>query len=626
MSLQAASEALREQAQGKGRFRVQMPLLRVPFSMVSRSTAIGDGEDALAFANDFIADPTVNLLIVLGEVGSGKSELLRQLAKGNGNREASPLPLLLDYAEMSKHLAASNGSQAITQSLERCSGKVATEFSDIVKSEPSRLLLLIDAFDEINIALHVNDTPPTPHVIPPFVHDGLKTVVAARQSLGASAEAMANVFERYPDISYQILELKPCDLDEVGRALEELADDQASVIHDYLRRDKHIQMSRVRRPLFLQMLMDLPPEMLEKEGGLSIWELYDRYVDVTLDTDIQRKVTLIPRESKRKILQNVAKDAFDRQVSRSEAQLEPSHVEQRVTEEINNPENRHWVEAPSGNEYDWVGDFNRSNHLLVDHPTSYARSTRQVEFVHQSLFEFFLTQHFATRFATDGSFGLEDDTHSVRAFDSLLPYFLRSQLGIHNEPHLEEELIRLVKSSESSNIDRLLGFFFLEDSPQILEALNDTDNAYRAYLHRAASQFESFFMQKVVRYQITLLDTGMGQALAYVSDARAREKDRDQDIEVHTFAAGQDPTEFLLARLENDRLQNAKPITVYRLGQFADSRAIKPLEMLRDNAMGKLDPCLDALIEEAIDSISSRGPAGGIFSQLRSIGRKDRSD
>lgn len=609
MSLNAISQALLAQAREQGNFRKPLPSLRVPCSVVSASGPRQDLDDALSFAREVIADPECNLLVVLGEVGSGKSELLRQLASQD-QLELDQVPLLLDYAEMAQHLNDDKGSQAISLRLTQCSSTAATEFTNLLASDPSRLLLLIDAFDEINVALHVNDAPPTPRTIEPFIRDGLKTVVAARQSLAASVEAMAETFDAHPDITYHILELGPCELEEVGKALAGLPASQADVIDDYLRRDEHIQMNRARRPLFLQMLMELPTHVLEEKGSLSIYELYDRYVNVALDRDIDRDVTLIPRNSKRRILQNVADEMFDRQLDRPEARLKPDDVKILVTKEIERDENKEWAAAPSGAGHDWVEDFNRSNHLTVESPATYAKSAREVTFVHQSLFEFFLTQHLAARFHDDGKFGLEDDTHSVRAFDSLLPYFFRSQLRIRSDSSLENDLVRLVQNTTTSNIDRLLGLFLLEDSPRILEVLKAISRSYAGFLHEAASQFDSFFMQKVVRYQLTLLDSDIGQALAYVSDVRRREKDKDQDIEVHTFAAGQGPTEFLMARLDNPRLRNARPITVYRLGQFGDERAVMPLKELKASLNGELDPCLGTLIDEAITRITTRERSG----------------
>jgi hypothetical protein len=215
------------------------------------------------------------------------------------------------------------------------------------------------------------------------------------------------------------------------------------------------------------------------------------------------------------------------------------------------------------------------------------------------VFEFFLTQHLVSEFSDHGAFGLKDDRHSVRAFDSLLPYFLRSRFGAGFR---EQELMRLARDRGTSHLDRLLCLFFLEDSPRIVDLLRE-DPSYRSFLSEAEWTFDSFFMQKMVRFQLCLLDQGIGRALAYVTDVRTREVDADQDIEVHTFAARQNPTDFLLARLNNAVLSNVHPIIVFRLGLFGDRRAVAPLKQYAENVV---DPLFRSLIDEALCRVEQR--------------------
>ena len=603
MSLSDASKALLTQAQERDSFHVPLPRLRVPCSVVSGDGSVEESDDALDVAERFVYSPSASLLVILGEVGSGKSELLRRLAQ-RAHQTEHPVPLLIDYADMAKHLTNGTGSNAIKTRLEAFSATAAEEFNTLIDTDPARAMLLIDAFDEINVSLHVNDAPPQAQSLLPFISERLKTVVAARRSLAASPAAMTSVFSGIANDAYLIVELQPCELEDVDKALGSLPEAQAEIMRDYLLRGEHIQMSRVRRPLFLQMLMDLPSDMLRDKDSFSIYELYDLYADVTLDRDILRKASIIPRLSKRRILQNIAQDMFDLQVEpkRASSRTQSHSGSSRRSSDRTTPTGL----APNGAGYNWTTISTTPITWWSSGAARWQRSHGRYVFVHQSMFEFFLTQHFATSFQTTGRFGLEDGAHSVRAFDSLLPYFLRSQFGLGKDPNLEAELVRMVTHPNTSNIDRLLGFFFLEDSPQIRKLLRSAEDTYRLFLHDAASKFDSFFMEKVVRYQLTLLDVGIGRALAYVTDARVREIDTDQDIEVHTFAAGQDPTEFLLARLGNPHLWTARPITVYRLGLFGDERAVAPLERLATELGPGSDPCLQALVNEAIEEIVGR--------------------
>ena len=545
--------------------------------------------------------------MVLGESGSGKSEFLRQIAQQISEPQR-PIPLLLDYADIAKPLAAGKVTEAICDRLAPLSQDAPTEFTALLNDDPSQTIVFIDAFDEINVSLHVDDPNPTPQSLYPLLEAQLRVVVAARRSLAASPEAFARAFAgadsplASDDPWYKILELSPCDLSDVYSALDKLPARQATVIREYLSHDTDIKMSRVRRPLFLRMLMNLPSEDLENGNTFSMYDLYDRFVNVVLDRDVDANRTAMPRDAKRQILREVAYDMFSAQVA-SETRPTPDTVRARVNAVVAASQSEDWAQAPK---YRWYDDFTRTNHLIVEERSALTRDVREVVFVHQSIFEFFLTRHFAVHFEEFGRFGLLDNHHSIRAFDSLLPYFLRSQFGISTHPGLEERLVQLVKDAATSNRDRLLGLFFLEDSQQILELLRYVGPNYTRFLQDAAQEFDSFFMAKVVRYQLALLDSGIGQSLAYVCDLRLTETEENHDMEVHAVAADERPTDFLLMRLTNVHLTNALPITIYRLGQFGTAEAIDPIHKRIAQLKEPVDPCLLALVEEAVNSIEHR--------------------
>lgn len=603
--LRETCRAMLLSAMSHDRFLVQIPTLRVPCSVYSADGGKRDGEDASDEVKGFIDNQAGNLLVVLGEFGAGKSRLLRRMAEAALDRD-DVLPILLDYSELASRLAVEPVFEAIRRRIESISPPAAAEFLELAARRPEQLMILIDAFDEVNHSADLDHLGADLRRLSPLLQGRVKVAVAARRSITANPDEFVRQLQNpsrargYGAASYTIMELGPCRIDEVHRALQPLSEQRASVVQRYLTTGRKLQMDRIRRPLFLRMLLELSGDLFGTTEPFSVYQLYEDFVATTVKRDFEEGRSAIPPDTKRRILQRVARDMFDAQSLRAEARLSSDDLHARVAEEIKRLSAGGMafsVKAPKS--HNWTEDFVKSNHLLVERSGSVANVTRDISFIHQSVFEFFLTQHFISEFSERGAFGLSDERHSVRAFDSLLPYFLRSRFGAGFR---EEEMVRLARDPKTSHLDRLLSLFFLEDNPSIVEILRQFPQ-YRSFLVEAEWTFDSFFMQKVVRFQLCLLDRGIGRALAYVTDLRTREVDADQDIEMHTFAARLSPTEFLLARLASDVLANVHPIVVYRLGLFGDRRALQPLNRYLGTSV---DPLFQSLITEAAARIESR--------------------
>lgn len=596
------SQDLLARATKRDNFLNRLPRLRVPCIVYSATGRQREIPDAIQVAKDFVRVRDNSLLVVLGEFGSGKSELLRRAAETALQRGL--IPILLAYTDLAPWLATADATSAVESLLDTFSTACAAEFRSIVAKAPEKVVVLIDAFDEANLSVEVADPGPDLQRLSSLLTAGVKVAVATRRSVRSTPAQFLNqigpaALRRELGVkACHIVELLPCELDQVDGALTQLPPEQAQIMRDYLSTSPHIQMDRVRRPLVLQMLIDLPASSFSANETFSIYRLYDVYAETILDREGDRTGSPIPTDKKREMLRHVAREMFFSQLGRAEARVARERLQHIIQEEVSRPANAEWAAEPTSHGHDWFLDFIRSTPLVV--PAGPRRDFESVfEFVHHSLFEFFLTQHFVEEFHAEQRFGLQDNRHSVRAFDSLLPYFIRAQF-VEQEHILEE----LAVAPTTSNLDRLLAFFLIEDSPRILDLLHrSVEHGYLKSLNDAETRFESYFMKKVVRFQLVLLDDGIGRALSYVADARRHEVDQQLDIEVHTFAAGQRPTDFLLKRTRNPQLQNALPIFVYRLGQFGDARAIDRLETLKSQSQ---EPMFHALVDEAIASILMR--------------------
>ncbi len=612
LDLRQSCRMLSQIASSRDVFVVPLPKIKIPCNIYSTGRPSRRHEDASRHGSEFLLQPDSNLLVVLGEFGSGKSTLLRGIADSH-LEDPDLYPIVLDFADLASSLKSMDSVAAISHLLASFGRTAASEFDALVDEHPEQILVLIDSFDEVNLSLDVADLRPDLNSISTLMKAGIRTAIASRSNMAIDSnefvkQLQSSVRARALGASrYEIIELGACSLEEVNRTLIGLPPEQASTMSEYLSSGRHMQMTRVRRPLFLQMLIDLPNQRFIRSEGFSVYQLYHLYVEMSLERDMDRPSSMIPSEVKRRILEATSWEMFTKQKGRIEARLSTDDVFKILVTEISRERNLTWSAAPTQRGHSWLAEFMATNHLLVELAGIRSTSASAVEFVHQSLYEYFLACYLTSRFHETGRFGLEDDTHSVRAFDSLLPYFLRAQFRAGQfggeEPADESDLIALVSDPSSSNMDRLLAFFFLEDDPAIQDLLRATSNSYRDFLLTSEWNFESFFMQKLVRFQLVLLDYGIGRALQHVSEARKKEADSDQDIEVHTFAARKGPTDFLLARLRNPHLVNALPITVYRLGMFADARALGPL---REQLAKSDDPLFTALVNEAIERITAR--------------------
>lgn len=589
----------------RDRIEHRLPRLQLPcevFTPHKRSSA-ADAERAVL---PLLVEPDTNLLVVLGEFGAGKSELLRRLATAAW--EAGQVPLLLSYAELGDNLRVQDAQDALMRFVRRLSKPAARELEHRLVTDPASVFVLVDAVDEASFAREGHGGGPDLADLADLLRGGVNVAVATRQSLTANTADLLQRLERPVEAesigvrSHLIVELHPCTLEGVMAALEHLESAQAEIMRDYLRSSPHIQMDRVRRPLVLQMLIDLPASSFSDQEPFSVYRLYDLYIDGVLDREMHAAGSSISVNDKRKFLRYAARDMFASQARRSTTDLTLADL-RAAADLVRNGGDLGFTTDEHPDVGAWLRDVLHSTPLIAA-TNAAAEAATLHRFVHHSIFEFFLTQHLVAQYHETGQFGLRDDDTSLAAFDSLLPYFLRSKFSGD-----DQNLVRLAMNEDTSNLDRMLAFFFLEDHPEIEEMMDRAarDFGYESFLHRAERDVDSYFMTKLVRFQLVLRDSGLGRALAYVYDARLKEKDQELDIEVHTFAAGQRPSEFLVARTHNPCLWTAMPILVYRLGLFGEMSAIPRLEELAAARGGPLrDPMFQVLVAEAMTRIRER--------------------
>lgn len=286
LDLRDVSRDLLERASRRDQFLHRLPRLKVPCALISSSQGPRDVSDAVQVVHRFVQSPENNLLVVLGEFGSGKSELLRRAAGSALKRDL--FPFLVMYADLAPWLDQSDAVSAVAKVLGRISPTSARQFKDRLETAQADVIVLIDTFDEANLSVDVRDPCPNLQRLSSLFRSGCRVAVATRRSLSATPDnflAQIGRSSRRTELgikSFQIVELQACELAQVEEALKKLPPEQAQVMHDYLTSTPHIQMERVRRPLVLQMLVDSPADTFSPTEAFSIHRLYDLYADIVL--------------------------------------------------------------------------------------------------------------------------------------------------------------------------------------------------------------------------------------------------------------------------------------------------------------------------------------------------------
>jgi hypothetical protein len=221
----------------------------------------------------------------------------------------------------------------------------------------------------------------------------------------------------------------------------------------------------------------------------------------------------------------------------------------------------------------------------------------QLCFSSTKIYQYFLAQDLIENLVVYSRLGFLPTPRSLYVLNSFTPYFLRRlSLAVP-----EQSVAHMIESPSSSYIDRMLGFFFIEDAPGTVPLLRRESRSYRQFIKNVGDIFSSVLMRKVARFQLILLSDSFELAFKYVDELRHSDYDNVDDMDAHV--GDQSPTSFLLERLTKADLYAALPITVYRLGQQGEDRAVEPLLCLHRRTRSVR---LRSLIEESVNEINNR--------------------
>lgn len=222
-------------------------------------------------------------------------------------------------------------------------------------------------------------------------------------------------------------------------------------------------------------------------------------------------------------------------------------------------------------------------------------AVQQYGFLHQSFYEYYVSVALIHRITAGRPLGLEIDRLSMTTIDSLAFAFAKELGGTA----LRKAVRQIVCRPRLDVSDRLILLYFLEDEEDFTQLIESIPGDYLDNLTRLEANVASFFLKKMIRYQLVI--AGRYDAQRYVEEVRAHEDEGGLRAELRLHSTETGVTEQLLRRLQNESLSRARLITIYRLGQLGNERALDALKWAKS-----LDKTLATAASEAISNIQKR--------------------
>jgi len=532
-----------------------------------------------------------NLLVVYGHVGAGKTWLLNEYMRAVTRQPPAARLIATDY----EHVQREHASGGLV-------GPAADE-RDLGGVPPQ---IVLDNFDSVNSITGEQTSQPDLADVSRLLAAGYRVVLATRRSLADTTDELnrqlRNEF-RWPSLGAKepfVIALDPWSRAELREATQGRSERLSSVV-TYLDRFDAILSEELRRPLMLKMMARLIDRLPTGVRPLSIAQLYDEYISWTLSVDYDRRRSAFRERHKQLILAELAYDIFSGQRGTRASAYTVTHdrMTSRVMEAV-------WRDPSLGpgmgpKSYEWVQDFVTTNHFLKgrDAPFHFDSQNREFYFAHASFFEYFVAQGILSRVASDSSLGVRPEALSEATFRSLVLYFVREYWS-----QSVEAAVGSIARRRLAWPDRLLLLYTMEMAEEFGLLLKDVDPKYFTELESALGVVQSWFIQKVIKYQLVI--AGRYSAYEYVSEVRSQEGPADRAAERLLLSSGDlDLTSALVRRLMNENLKAGVPIAVYRLGQMGSRAAIPTLVTLVADARSPSET--RRLAGEAIEQIRSRG-------------------
>jgi hypothetical protein len=523
-----------------------------------------------------------NLLIVYGPLGAGKTSAVQAWIYSDAMSQSTSKEYSIEYLS----LGSASTQELISAPLAR------------------KPFVVIDDFDTVSTAGKGAFLNPDLALIRPLFEAQKRVVVVTRrnpfQKIDEFTQQLSSPMRLSALLAHNpwLVRIRTFELESLVEQATATSDDRLKRVVALLTDTDERERELLLRPLLIDQLYELTRSNRKLPGSFT--ETYYQFIDYAMAVDYDRRSSRIPGGVRSHITRALAWDIFSGVESGLEWDSGPleisfDRVAERVMEGIQSDPTLRL--ARDFDRYEWTHDFLASNHIFgLSDPSNAAQDIDKFfSFTHTSFYEYIAADGIWLRLSSGRPLDLDSSRVAEATFDSSIMSFVRAKLPGANMMPLQA----LARRGHLPWMDRLLLFYLLEDDPNLENVLNQAPDHYWVDLESHYTQTRSFFLKKAILYQLILI--GKRECATYITLLKEEERDHDARLEAALLHVEGDHTRFLIARLRNPALQRARAVTVFRLGQLGDVRALSEL-----SALGSSDPNLSAVCLEAISRIGGR--------------------
>ncbi|AUI69302.1 NACHT domain-containing protein [Beggiatoa leptomitoformis] len=281
--------------------RIYPPALYIEQRVQQEKNETQNKLDALSTLQQWVAEPNPRFIVVLGEFGTGKTFLLRELARRMGetlnaekNAQTALLPLLLEMRQLEK---TNDLDKLVAQQLAKEAGYDAKKFRYMLAQ--GKIVLLFDGFDEL--ALRVSYDRVLEHfetLLEAARGDYAKVIVSSRKEHFINEKQIKlKLLEAVERVRGQeILYLQKFDNAQIDKFLHRKFEDVQKARSFYrLLNDIKDLMGLSENPRMLSFIVELPEADLrqaqQQDGEITAAKVYEMILTRWLEGEQKRVKT-----------------------------------------------------------------------------------------------------------------------------------------------------------------------------------------------------------------------------------------------------------------------------------------------------------------------------------------------
>lgn len=268
------------------------------------------------FINQWLADDNRNLLVILGEYGTGKTTFLRHMAHQVASNKIKPgsekaiadeknrFPLFFPLRYFEKNIEPFIVNQF---SKEGISDIDFAGFKHRIAND--EFIILLDGFDEMTQKIDADEKSKNFDKIHQLIESSEKSkiILTARQEYFQSAEDIQEVFKHADKKNYQFIHLLPFYDYQIQQYLKTHTD-KPGYYWEQIKKifDLH---DLAKRPVLLQLIVDYLPDLIKEKGEketINASDLYNKCIQDELRRKSNELDFIIPGKYRLEILQKVA--------------------------------------------------------------------------------------------------------------------------------------------------------------------------------------------------------------------------------------------------------------------------------------------------------------------------------